>query len=159
MTKLNVKSIKLTAWISICYCILLACYEIYNLFIRDYSIKLILLDQLSGCVILLILSFIVVFMTRILRGVTKHKPVFIPNNHRWLLYSAACLFVEPFIVTWAIAYRHYPPEEEFYWMELILAPILSPKMIQYIIVGLILLMVGYLYKLGAQAAEEQRLTI
>ena len=45
------------------------------------------------------------------------------------------------------------------WMHLVLNPIMKPDHITYVISGLLLMIIAYLYKIGVQVAEEQSLTI
>lgn len=168
MTKLNLKAVKITAWICVCYCVLELCYYLYGIFFREWGSPIdhnttILIWKVDLIGITLVISFVLVFVARILRGIAKHKQVFIPNNHRWLIYATVFLFIQPFVENYVRAYlkMKYSVIQELncFWIDIILNPILHPKMITYIISGLMLLIVAYLYKIGAQAVEEQRLTI
>lgn len=156
MAILNFKAIKITAWLCICFCVLTLCYALYAIFFRDY---IPVLDKIVICVNSLLFGFVVIFLLRILRGINKSRQVFIHNNHRWLICAAVGLFCLSYINGFISMYIRHLNGYEWDWLQIILNPIMKSNHITYIVGGLLLLIIAYLYKLGTQAAEEQRLTI
>lgn len=156
MEEKNYKSIKVTLWLCICYCILSLCYTMYGIFFRDHVISIIILTIVGETIVI---GFVLLFVLRILRGLKKSGQVFIPNNHRLLIYAAVCLFVQSYIAGYTKIYLRYINGYELDWLQIILNPILKPDSMAYIISGLMLLIIAYLYKFGTQAVEDQRLTI
>ncbi len=156
MANLNFKAIKITAWLCICFCILTLCYGLYAIFFRDY---IDLLGKIGICVHCLLIGFVLIFLIGILRGINKSRQVIIPNNHRWLIGTAVGLFCLSYINGFIRMYIRHLNGYEWDWLQIILNPIMKPNHTTYIVGGLLLLIIAYLYKLGTQAAEEQRLTI
>ena len=156
MANLNFKAIKFTAWVCICFCVVMLCYGLYAIFFRDY---ITVLGKIGICVNILLTGFVLIFLVRILRGINKNRQVFIPHNHRWLICAAVGLFCLSYVKGLLIMYTRYLNGYEWDWLQIILNPIMKSNHITYTIAGLLLLIIAYLYKLGTQAAEEQRLTI
>lgn len=160
MAKLNLKAIKRIVWLCIGYCIIYICYGLYDILYREY-INRSLEIKISICLVLITTILALIFVVRLLQGIKKHNQVFAPNNHRWLIYTSISLFIQPFLNTYISAFFYYYNGEwvDSDWLSVFLNPILLPRMIPYILTGLMLLIVAYLYKLGEQAVEDQRLTI
>lgn len=155
MANLNFKVIKSTVWVCICFCVLTLGYNLYAIFYRDY---LPTIHKVAISVNTLVIVFVMVFVVRILRGINKRNQVFIPKNHHWLICAASGLLFLSYVNGFIELYRHYLRGIDVDWFFLIIEP-LKPNLISYLIGGLLLLIIAYLYKLGTQAVEEQRLTI
>lgn len=160
MAKLNLKAIRITSWICVGFCVLALGYALYSIIFRDYIFRdyILAIAKTGICVYAIVIGLILIFLSRIIRGVNNNQ-VFIHDNHRLLIYSAVGLFCLSYIKEFSRMYVCHLKGMETDWMHLVLNPIMKPDHITYVISGLLLMIIAYLYKIGVQVAEEQSLTI
>lgn len=153
-----VLKVRRTAWVCVFFCILYFCYAFYDFMYRDHNFLNSLYSKfifyapgfLNTCLCVFLLLFLGKVICKIKSGF-----LFVPNNHVWLYFAALCTFIEPiFLELWRLHTRNF----EFEW-HFVLDVIFKPGAVMYMINGILLLIFAWLYKLGENIVEDQRLTI
>lgn len=157
-----IKSVRITAWICVALCVLVICYGVYSPF--RYPFDEFRSDPwrvyhhiISPLFDILMSACLIVFCVRILRKISEGM-IFVRNNHRWIIVSVISYFVGNYL-DYLIASK-VSMGTVFY--QGFLTPfnyLLTPHGIVPTTFACIMLIFGFLYKLGEKAAEEQRLTI
>ena len=158
----NVLKVRRIAWVCVFFCILYFCYAVYNLMFRDYNF----LNSVYSKVIfyapvflnICFCVFLLVFWGKVISKI-KSGVLFVSNNHIWLYWAALCTFIDPiFLELWRLHIGNFELDWSLDWY-LVLALIFKPGAVLYMINGMILLIFAWLYKLGENIVEDQRLTI
>lgn len=84
--------------------------------------------------------------------------IFVRNNHRWIIVSVISYFVGNYL-DYLIASKVSMGTVFYQGLWTPLSFLISPLGINMTMMAFLMLIFGFLYKLGEKAAEEQRLTI
>ncbi len=164
----NLKPIRRTVLTSWAFCALTFGYVFYNAYIRDWHVSdfswatkyACSAEQISqaqtlkfyGCAFqCLTFIFILIFLSFILRNL-KRGQIFSSRNHLWLLAASACTFIIPYTT---VIRQRVIRDFAIDW-RIILIPIAQS---QFTLISLLLILFAFLYKIGGQLYEDQKLTI